>query len=318
MQANGIPLQTQLIIQNSWRKKTQSQYQVYLKKWEQFCKQRGADPLGPSPTLLLGFLTELYHAGLGFSALGTARSAVASLGACSNNINLGDQPVIKRFFRGVFNLRPSRPKYSSTWDVNQVLQFIKDEWGMDGISLKFLTFKLLMLVALVTGQRGQSLHLMDLSHVRDKGQSIEFEIADLTKTSRPGKGPVILSLPVYPEDSRVCVVGALRLYLNRTSNLRDACTKLFISFVRPHKPVSRDTISRWITTTMALAGVDTNVFKPHSTRAAATTAALKYKVPMDTILSTAGWTNVGTFATFYHKKVQETTQFGQAILQNCS
>ena len=319
MTSRGIPLGTQEIILNSWRKSTKSQYKVYFKKWQEFCARAGEDPLSPSTRVLLDYLTALYDSGLGFSALNTARSAISSLGTLADGSQLGDKPIIKRFFRGVYNVRPSRPRYSSTWDVNQVLDYIKTEWGEKAIPLKFLSYKLLMLVALVTGQRGQSFHLMNLEYMIDSTQSVEFSIAEHTKTSRPGARQTVLVLPAYPDDIRICVVSTLRAYLSRTNDLRLGEDKqLFISFVKPHKPVSRDTISRWVKGTLALAGIDIKMFKAHSTRAAATTAALRCKVPMDTILRTAGWSNAGTFATYYNKEIQDNTQFGKSLLKNCS
>ena len=44
--------------------------------------------------------------------------------------------------------------------------------------------------------------------------------------------------------------------------------KLFLSYDRPHKPVSRDTISRWTKETLRRCGIDTKVFTAHSTRSA--------------------------------------------------
>jgi hypothetical protein len=39
-------------------------------------------------------------------------------------------------------------------------------------------------------------------------------------------------------------------------------------------------------------GIDVNIFKPHSTRAASTIAANVRNVPMSTILKTAGWKKI--------------------------
>ena len=44
--------------------------------------------------------------------------------------------------------------------------------------------------------------------------------------------------------------------------------KVFISNVKPHKPVSKDTVARWLKNVLAQADIDVAVFKPHSTRAA--------------------------------------------------
>lgn len=77
--------------------------------------------------------------------------------------------------------------------------------------------------------------------------------------------------------------------------------QLLISYQKPHKPVSTNTIARWLKNVMAKAGIDTSVYKAHSMRAAVTSAAKK--VPIDTILSTASWSSESTFAWFYDKPI---------------
>jgi len=51
--------------------------------------------------------------------------------------------------------------------------------------------------------------------------------------------------------------------------------------------VATNTIARWIKVVIAKAGIDTDVSKAHSTRAAVTSAAKGKQVPIDTILSAA-------------------------------
>ena len=48
-----------------------------------------------------------------------------------------------------------------------------------------------------------------------------------------------------------------------------------ISFVNPHGAVTVDTVRKWIRDTMSAAGTDCNKYKPHSLRAAATSAAAR-------------------------------------------
>ena len=50
--------------------------------------------------------------------------------------------------------------------------------------------------------------------------------------------------------------------------MRKDVKKLFISFHKRHKAVSKDTISRWLKCVLEEAGIDMSIFKPHSTRAA--------------------------------------------------
>ena len=47
--------------------------------------------------------------------------------------------------------------------------------------------------------------------------------------------------------------------------------KLFLSHIRPHKPVSPATLARWIRELLQLVGIDTATFKGHSVRAAVAT-----------------------------------------------
>ena len=64
--------------------------------------------------------------------------------------------------KGVFPLRPLEPKYFVTWDVRQVLNFLKTWAPAESLSLKQLTLKLVMLAVLITGARSSSVSKMDL------------------------------------------------------------------------------------------------------------------------------------------------------------
>lgn len=63
---------------------------------------------------VLTYLTELYNAGLGYSCINTARSALSSFLQLENCVSVGSHPLVRRFMKGVFNLRPSLPRYNVT------------------------------------------------------------------------------------------------------------------------------------------------------------------------------------------------------------
>ena len=63
-----------------------------------------------------------------------------------------------------------------------------------------------------------------------------------------------------------------------------------------------------------MAGIDVQLYKPHSVRVAATSAAHKQEVPLTTILSKAGWTQQSTFRKFYNKPVSNPADFSTRIL----
>ena len=69
--------------------------------------------LSPSVEVALDFLTDLFNKGAGYSAINTARSASSAVITLPNNIVFGQHPLVCRFVKGVFQLRPSLPRYEN-------------------------------------------------------------------------------------------------------------------------------------------------------------------------------------------------------------
>ena len=220
--------------------------------------------------------------------------------------------------RGVFLERPTLPKYNNTWDVSQVLTYLKSLSPVHELSLLCLSHKLVMLLALLSSQRKQSLHLIDIRNISIRNDTLLIRIGDLLKQTRPGHHIDEITITAYPKDRDLCIVTVYLEYVSRTSSIRDSETKLFVSTQKPHKAVSKDTIGRWIKTVMDKAGIDTSIFTPHSTRAAATSAAVKAKVSVDTILKTAGWTRDNVFRKHYNKPVVVDDTFSKNLLDTFS
>ena len=82
--------------------------------------------------------------------------------------------------------------------------------------------------------------------------------------------------------------------------------QLFISFIKPHHPVTSSTIARWLKLVIESAGIDTSVFKAHSVRSASTSAAAMQGVTTEDILSAADWNTESSFQRFYYKPVRDT------------
>ena len=175
-----------------------------------------------------------------------------------------------------------------------------------------------MLLSLVTAQRGQTLHQLDINLMSTYDSSIVFTFNKPLKQSNPRTQVKPLVLKAYTHDESLCVFSTLKEYLQRTEALRVTGSQLLISFQKPHKAVSRDTISRWIRTVMQLSGINLDVYKVHSTRAASVSAAHRAQVPVQEILRKAGWSSAQTFAIYYDKNLDtsesSTSQFQEAIL----
>ena len=116
-------------------------------------------------------------------------------------------------------------------------------------------------------------------------------------------------------DPRLCVVTPLEEYLTRTKFVREthSYSQLLLSYVEPHSPVSRDTISCWVKFVLQSSGIDVTIFKPHSTRSASTSKAKLSDVPLADILDKAGLKSESTFAKFYYKKIVEDTFANKAL-----
>ena len=63
-----------------------------------------------------------------------------------------------------------------------------------------------------------------------------------------------------------------------------------------HHPASKDSLARWVKEVMGNSGIDTEIFKPHSTRVASNSAAYKLGMPLQEVLKRGQWSNAGTFS----------------------
>lgn len=268
--------------------------------------------------MAVDFLTTLYDEGLSYSSINSARCALSAIleSPVSAYSTFGEHPDVKRFMKGIFQSRPPLPRYCKTWDVNLVLQYIGSMGNSQELSLKDLTLKLVMLVALTTAQRGQSLHLLDTQNMVQEETAYTFMLNSNLKQSKPGRSTseLVIKLNAYPHDRNLCVVNACSVYLERTKLLRGSESRLFITHQKPHKTASRDTIRRWIQQMMIKAGIDINVYKPHSVRSAAASKAKAANASLVEIMQTAGWSSAATFAKFYDREIEQSSSFADSVL----
>ena len=316
LKSAGIPENTANIILSSWRGNTQKQYGTYLKKWIKFCDRSKIDKFQPSIADLLKFLTELHDSGLGYSAVNTAKSAISSFLSIAdpNHCQFGSHVLIKRFIKGIFEIKPSLPRYNCTWDTEIVLKFLKSLSPLSELSLLQLSRKLVTLFALTTGQRAQTLHMFDIRNIESCETHLKIRIGDLLKQSSPKNHLSELFISQYEIDSDLCVVKTYLHYVQRTVDIRQD-PRLFIKSQKPYSWVSRATLSHWIKDTLALSGIDMACFSTHSTRAASCSKAVTSNVPIDTVLRTAGWKRDNVFRKFYHRPVSNDDRFSQSILK---
>ena len=184
------------------------------------------------------------------------------------------------------------------------------------MTLKDLTMNLAALLCLLTGQRCQTIHNIDINLIQFHDGACIITIREVLKHTKAGKHQSPLELRSYPNDKRLSIIAYLREYIKRTEGLRKEQSQLLNCFNKPHKAVSRDTVARWVKHTLKQSGINTEQFTSHSTRSALTSCAKAAGLSLEQIMLSAGWSiTTSTFGKLYDKHV-ETVNFGSAILEN--
>ena len=102
------------------------------------------------------------------------------------------------------------------------------------------------------------------------------------------------------ESISLSFIVCLDKYLRATKRFR-VDKQLFISYVKPHRSVTRTSIARWIKLIMQKSGIDVFIFQPHSTRSASTSTAFQQGVSVPDILKKADRSNASVFHRFYNR-----------------
>ena len=307
------------VLAQSIRPGTSSQYNSCWQYFVNWCISRETDPAEAPLAEVLEFLSHLFRErGLAYRTINCYRSAISSFHAPIDGSNVGKHPLVSRCLKGVFNLRPPLPKYTFFWDVRTVLDHLSSWNSPKMLDLKQLSVKSVTLLAINCHGRSSDLTSLDLSQHWSSDSKIVFWSGKLLKQSNPSK-PFKKFEVQKDQDVRICPFVHLKEYIDRTSSLRQNATQLFVSYVKPHKPVTSSTLARWMLDALEQSSIDVDKFKAHSIRGASTSKAVNMGVSINDIISTADWTNIRTFEKFYHRPLESEDYF-PAVLQeeaNC-
>ena len=170
----GYTQDTVDLIMLSFRTSTKAQYTVYLKKWAFFCIRNKVSIMEATVQQGCQFLTELVNRGMKYSAVNTARSALSALLPKINGKTFGSIHEVTLVCRGASVKNPSGGRYEGFWDVTCVLELFQ-EWGDNkALPLKLLSFKTVMLLLLVTAQRGQTILNLSLEGAIIEEKEVTF------------------------------------------------------------------------------------------------------------------------------------------------
>ena len=214
LRKKGVQKQARGLILKSWRMSTKKQYNSYNNKWSIFCGQQ-INPLQPSINDVLKFLSEFFAKGLQYRSLGTARSATSTFLKLSTNLNINKFDEGTRFIKGAFLDRPALPRYTTSWSVDTVLQYLKSS---SDTTLLQLSCKLCILFLSLSAQRCQTLHLISLSDVKMTNYEVFIAPQHILKQTKPGIHLDMIRFKACPKDKNLCIVSIITEYLRRTEN----------------------------------------------------------------------------------------------------
>ena len=277
-----------------------------------------------SAQLVLDFLQDRLDLGLAFSTL---RGYLAAIDACHLGVagkRLSKIPEVVQFMHGVDHLRPVTRSLFPAWDLQVVLEGLcKAPFEpIGGTSLKHLSFKTALLLALSTAKRVSDLHALSVSLDcmrflnNDSKVLLKPHLGFVPKNRVVPREPVVLTAfhppPFATEEDRrlhcLCPVRALKAYCDRTVDSRSTSQLFVVMNARQRKAVSKPTLSSWLVDAIRLAYTQAGAevpaaLKAHSTRGVSTSWALSKGVSIDEICAAANWSSPSTFATYYHLDV---------------
>ena len=117
-------------------------------------------------------------------------------------------------------------------------------------------------------RKKQALFIITVNNIEPEENEIFFPLnknLKHTKTHRSSELLIYQGYQGYPLYQKLCTINVVQCYWGIRENLANANTKEFIiTYGKPYKPVSSDTILRCISDELVTSGINTNVYKPHS------------------------------------------------------
>ena len=311
-QMQGLSADAAELWVSAWRSGTQSAYDSCWRKWASWCREGQINPFQASVENVANFLSDLYTEGYEYSTINNYRSAISAIHPEIGGEKVGQKHTVKQVMTGIFNKRPPLPRYTNTWDVDVVLNHIQNMPSNKDLCLKNLSIKTATLIALTSAARASEICALDTKFMQITDSEISFTVTDLTKTRKVKDTCGKVTFPSF-EDSQLDVRSCIIDYLKATEPIRTV-SKLLVSYVKPHNAIKPCSMARWLKTMLGAAGIDTNVFKAHSTRGACTSKANKFGLSVDQIMKKASWKSATTFQRFYNKPIQGEDLFTQTVL----
>ena len=126
-----------------------------------------------------------------YHTVAAVQSALSAVLPLENGLPFGERPLVSKFVKGVANIRPPLPKYTSVWSVDTLFDYFRGMDDNDQLSLKELTYKVTSLLCLVLCQRAQTIYSFHTNCIRIIKEGVHIGFPTVLKRL----GPVDTSSP---------------------------------------------------------------------------------------------------------------------------
>ena len=143
------------------------------------------------------------------------------------------------------------------------------------LPLDILSYKLITRLGLCAINKSLELGALNTKWMSKCNDCYTYSFSIKVKHSRQGKPAHPVKLYAFQENKSICPVDCLGHYKSRTDSWRTSLQthQLFLSVIKPHNPVTKPTLTKWVTKMLSLSGIDTSKFKANSMRSAASSKA---------------------------------------------
>ena len=269
LQEQGFSVEVAERIAAPQRSSTRTFYKSKWALFEKWCRENSVDFSTPSVKQISDFIYLYQDLNRRPSTIDGYRTAIVdTLGPSGQHIahNEDLHRLLSSFHRDCPKSSRNLPKWNLSVVLNELTKAPFEP--MKDTDLKHLTLKTAFLLALASGKRRSEIHAWVANKVSNLGQWEKvalFPSSDFiakNQLAREGSQSVSpVTIPAlttivdrqFKEDRTLCLVRALRYYLDRTKNLRGSRSLLFISFKKGHTSDIRPaTLSSWLKQTILL------------------------------------------------------------------
>ena len=191
------------IMQESRRQGTCKTYNHPWQEWVGWCELWQKDLIQAPVESVANFLANKSQAGLEYRTLNVYWSVILAKHSLVQRLLVRQHLTLTELLKGVFSDMTPHLKYMIIRDVDTVLEWMRKQPEDKFLSLRELSLKVTMIMALTSAGHSSGLHKMKLSGKLDKGEKIKFHIGELTKGRRTDDRLLVMSFTQYEAEQKL-------------------------------------------------------------------------------------------------------------------